>query len=73
MRKIFIFIYVNQVGKIFAYGPRDWRSMLGWVIPKTQKIVLDTSLLTTQHRMVRIKSKVEQTKERRSALSNTSA
>ena len=33
------------------------------VIPKTQKMVLDASLLNTQHYKVRIKGKVEQSRE----------
>ena len=35
----------------------------GRVIPKTQKMVLDASLLNTQHYKVRIKGKVEQSRE----------
>ena len=35
----------------------------GWVIPKTQKIVLDTTLLNTQYYKVRIKGKVGQSRE----------
>ena len=35
----------------------------GRVIPKTQKMVLDASLLSTQHYKVRIKGKVEQSRE----------
>ena len=38
------------------------------VIPKTQKMVLDGCLLNTQHYKVRIKGKVEQSRERSSAL-----
>ena len=38
----------------------------------TQKMFLDISLLNTQHYMVSIKGKVEQYKERRSALPYTS-
>ena len=41
------------------------------VIPKTQKMVLDASLLNTQHYKVRIKGKVEQSRERSSALPYT--
>ena len=37
----------------------------------TQKMVLDASLLNTQHYKVRIKGKVEQSRERISALPNT--
>ena len=41
----------------------------GRVIPKTQKIVLDATLLNTQYYKVGIKDKVEQSRERSSALS----
>ena len=39
----------------------------GRVISKTQKMVLDASLLYTQHYMVRIKGIVEQSRERSNA------
>ena len=35
--------------RVFANGPRDLGSIPGRVIPKTQKMVLDVSLLNTQH------------------------
>ena len=57
---------------LFANGPGDWSSISGQVIPKTQKMVLDTSLLNTQQYKVRFKGKVVQSKERTSALSYTS-
>ena len=57
---------------MFANGPGDRGSILGRVIPKTQKMVLDTSLLNTQHYKVRIKDKVEQSWEKSSAFHNTS-
>ena len=57
------------MGRVFANGPGDLRLIPGRVIPKTLKMVLDTSLLNTQQYKVRIKSKVEQTKERSSVLS----
>ena len=41
------------------------------VIPKTLKMVLDASLLNTQHNKVRIKGKVEKSRERCSALPYT--
>ena len=41
----------------FANGPGDWVSILGQVIPKTQTMVLDVSLLNTQHYKARIKDK----------------
>ena len=55
------------MGKVFAIGPGDLGSISGRVIPKTLKMVLDTSLLNTQQYKVRIKGKVEQSKEMSSA------
>ena len=49
--------------RVFANGPGDLGSIPGRVIPKTQKMVLDTYLLNTQHYKVRIKGKVEQSWE----------
>ena len=49
---------------MFANGPGDLGSTPGRVIPKTLKMVLDTSLLNTQQYKVRIKGKLEQSKER---------
>ena len=43
----------------------------GRVIPMTQKMVLDASLLNTQHYKVRIKGKVKKSREMSSALSYT--
>ena len=49
--------------RVFANRPGDLGSIPGRVIPKTQKMVLDASLLNTQHYKVRIKGKVEQSRE----------
>ena len=57
---------------MFANGPGDLVSIPGRVIPKTLKMVLDTSLLNTQQYKVCIKGNVEQSKERSSALPYTS-
>ena len=57
---------------MFANGLGDQSLIPGRVIPKTLKIVLDTSLLNTQQYKVHIKGKVEQSKERNSALPYTS-
>ena len=54
--------------KLFANAPGDLGSIPGRVISKTQKMVLDASLLNTQRYKVRIKGKVEQSRERSSAL-----
>ena len=69
-----ILFYNRVVGlavSVFTNGPGDLGSIPGRVIPKTQKMVLDTSLLNTQHYKVWIKGKVEQSRERSSALSYT--
>ena len=55
------------VGGVFANGPGDLGSIPGRVIPKTLKMVLDTSLLYTRQYKVRIKGKMEQSRERSSA------
>ena len=54
--------------RVFANSPGDLGSIPGRVIPKTQNMVLDASLLNTQHYKVRIIGKVEQSRERSSAL-----
>ena len=63
---------IDQVGRVFANGSEDRGSIRGRVIPKTLKMVLDTSLLNTQQYKVRIKGKVEQSRDRISALPYTS-
>ena len=57
--------------RVFANGLGDLGSIPGRVIPKTQKMVLDASLLNTQHYKVRIKGKVGQFWKRSSALPYT--
>ena len=59
---------IGLVVRMFAKGPGDLGSIPGRVIPKTQKMVLDASLLNTQHYKVRVNGKVEQSRERSSAL-----
>ena len=66
------FVFFSPVGRVFANDPGDLGSIQGHVIPKTLKVVLDISLLDTQHYKIRIKSKVGQSKERSSALPYTS-
>ena len=51
--------------------PNPVRSIPGRVIPKTLKMVLDTSLLNTQQYKVRIKGKVDQSRERSCAPPST--
>ena len=55
------------MSRVIANGPGDWGSIPGRVIPKTQKMVLDAALLSTQHYKVGIRGKEEKTKERSSA------
>ena len=56
---------------MFTNAPGDPGSIPGRVIPNTQKMVLDATLLNTQHYKIRIKGKVEQSRERSSAIPYT--
>ena len=58
---------IGQVGRVFAKSLVDLGSISGRVIPNTLKVVLETSLLNTEQYKVRIKGKVEQSRERSSA------
>ena len=58
-----ILAYIGLAVRVFANGPGDLGSIPGRVIPKTQKVVLDASFLNTQHYKVRIKGKVEESRE----------
>ena len=59
-----VILFIGQMGRLFANTPGDLASIPGRVIPKTLKMVLDTSLLNPQQYKVRIKGKVEQSRER---------
>ena len=48
---------IGGMVRVFTNGPGNLGSIPGRVIPKTQKMVLDASLLNTQHYKVRIKGK----------------
>ena len=61
---------ISLVGRVFANGSRDVSTIPGLVLSKTQKMVLDTSLLNTQHYKVRITGKVEQSREMSTALTS---
>ena len=65
-------IALGLVDRVFINDPGDLGSVPGHIIPKTLKMVLDTSLLNTQQYKVRIKGKIEQFRERSSALPCTS-
>ena len=58
--------------ELFKNDPVDLGSITGCIIPKTLKMVLDTSLLNTWQYKVCIKGKVSQSRERSSALPYTS-
>ena len=72
MNKLTLHRIIGPVSRLFANGPGDLGSIPVRVIPKTLKMVLDTSLLNTQQYKVYIKGKVGQSKERISALLYTS-
>ena len=63
--------FIGLVGRVFANGPGDLGSIPPRVISKTFKVVLNNSLLNAQQYKVRIKGKMEQSRERISALSYT--
>ena len=63
---------IGQVDRVFPNSLEYLGSIPGCVIPKTLKIIIDTALLNTQQYKVRIKGKVEQSRERSSALPYTS-
>ena len=67
----FLYMSINIIlNRLITSGTRV--SIPGQVIPKTQKIVLDISLLNTQYYKVHIKGEVEQSKERSSVFPYTS-
>ena len=67
MAYCYIDMYIGLAVSVFADGPGDRISIPGRVIPKTQKMVLDASLLNAQHYKEWIKSKVEQSRDWSSA------
>ena len=63
--------YIGIMVRMFTNGPGDRGSIPGQVIPKTQKMVLDASLLNTQHCKVCIKGGVKQSREKSSVPPHT--
>ena len=57
LQKVFLTLTIMPMYRVFANGPEDLGSIPGRVIPKTQKMVLDVSLLITQHYKVRSRVK----------------
>ena len=60
------------MSRVFTNGLENQGLFPGRVIPKTQKMVLDATLLNTQYYKVIIKGKVEQSREWSSAFPYTS-
>ena len=56
------------MSSVFTNDPGDWGSIPGRAIAKTLKMVLDATLLSTQHYEIKIKGKVEQSWECSSTL-----
>ena len=69
---VFSLFAVGLMSRVFANGPGDQGSLPGRVIPKTQKVVLDAALLSTKHYKVKIRDKVELSREWSSAIRYTS-
>ena len=65
-------LLIGLMGRMFVNSPGDRGSIIDHVIPKTLIMVFDTSLLSTKQYKVRIKGKVEQSRERSSVLLYTS-
>ena len=59
---------IGMIVRLFANDPGDLGLIPRRVIPKIQKMVLDASLLNTQHYKVRTKGKLEKSRETSSAL-----
>ena len=72
IEKIYIPFTIGLMSRVFANGPGDRYSIPSRVLPKSQEMVLDADLVNTQHYKVRIKGKVEESRERSCALSYTS-
>ena len=68
---IWWWLLFGLVARVFVNGPGDLGSVPGRVIPKTLRMVLDTSLLNIQQYKVCVEGKVEQSRERSSALPYT--
>ena len=69
---LFMHRFFGPLGRVFANGPGDLGSIPDRVIPNTLKMVLDTVFLNTQQYKIRIKGKVEQSREKSRALHYTS-
>ena len=66
-----VYRLIGPLGRVFTNDPGNLGSIPGCVIPKTLKMVLDTSLFNIQQYKVRIEGKEGQSRERSSALPYT--
>ena len=64
-------IYIGIMVRVFVNSPRHLSSLPGRVILKTQKMVVDASLLNIPHYKLQIKGNVGQSWERSGTLSHT--
>ena len=64
-RSVIVEPAIGKMVRMFANDPGNLGSISSRVIPKTQKMILDASLLNTQHYKVQIKCKVEQSSEKK--------
>ena len=62
---------IGMMVRIFAKGPGNRGSIPGRIIVRTQNMVLDASLLSTQHYKVRIKGKLRNPRKREAPSSTT--
>ena len=68
---LYIYIYIGLISRVFTNGKQNYGSIPGRIIPKTQKMLFDIDLLSTQHYKARIKGEVEQSREWSSTLPYT--
>ena len=54
---------ISQMSRVFANGPGDLLSIADQNLLNAQKMILDAAFFNTQHYKVRIKDKVEQSRE----------
>ena len=71
LSEFFSWTLLGLLSWVFANGPEDLGSIPARFIPKTLKMVFDTSVLNTQQYKVRIKGKEVQSREKSSTIPYT--
>ena len=56
---MYLYVHIVMMVRVTANGLGDLGSIPDRVIPRTQKLILDVSLINSQHYKVEIKCKVE--------------